>query len=170
MDDAEVFVGVGSNIDKKKNIVSAVVSLRAVFGSLRVSPIYRSAAVGFVGDDFYNLVVAFRTNQKPAAVANQLQAIEISHGRVSKGNQFAARTLDLDQLLYGDLVINDGCLQLPHRQLTSYAFILKPLADLAGLQRHPCLGQSYRSLYQQLQNSLQPVYQVELPELQAITG
>ena len=166
MNPVEVFVAVGSNIDKEKNIVSAVSALRAFYANLRVSPVYQSEAVGFEGDDFYNLVVSFRTEQKPAEVAGTLQSIELEHGRVAKGNQFSSRTLDLDQLLYGDLIIKEESLQLPHSQLTLYAFILKPLADLAGSHKHPCLGQSYSGLYRRLVGSLQPLRRVELPELQ----
>ena len=157
----EVFVGIGSNIDKEKNIVSAVSALQTAFGALRVSPIYQSAAVGFVGDDFYNLVVSFRSSEPPFAVADKLRSIELAHGRTVKGNHFSSRTLDLDPLLYGSLVIDEGPLQLPHSQLTSYAFILKPLADLAGAYKHPRLGQSYNSLYRRLAGALQPVHQVK---------
>ena len=168
MSPVEVFVAVGSNIDKERNIISAISALRALYADLRISPVYQSEAVGFKGDDFYNLVVSFRTEQKPAEVARNLQSIELDHGRVIKGNQFSSRTLDLDQLLYGDLIIKEGSLQLPHSQLTLYAFILKPLADLAGSYKHPFLGRSYSSLYRQLAGGLQPLRRVELPGLQSL--
>ena len=165
MEAVKVFVGVGSNINKEKNIVSAIAALRTVFGDLHVSPVYRSQAVGFDGDDFYNLVVAFHTGRKPRDVSALLRAIELDHGRTSQDREFCSRTLDLDQLLYGDRVINEEGLRLPHSDLISHAYILKPLVDVAGDDRHPCLGQTYCHLYLKLQDSLEPVYPVDLPGL-----
>lgn len=143
-----VFVGAGSNIDKARNIVSGVRMLRERFGALRVSPLYETPAVGFAGDDFYNLVASFETARAPDEVARALRDIERRHGRKRGGARFAPRSLDLDLLLYGELV----CARrgLPHADIARYPFALRPLADLAGELRHPALGRRYAELWAEM--------------------
>lgn len=145
---ARVYVSVGSNIDRARNVRACLAALRQHFGALIVSTIYETAAVGFDGDDFYNLVVGFDTGQDVHAVARTLRAIEGRHGRVREAGRFAARTLDLDLLLYDDLVLDEDGLRLPRGEITRYAFVLRPLAEIAGDRVHPTRGGTIGELWQ----------------------
>jgi len=80
---------------------------------VQCSTVYETASVGFDGDNFYNLVVGFDTTEKPFEVVEQLREIEDHNGRVREGARFfRPRTLDLDLLLYDDLILEEGRLQL----------------------------------------------------------
>lgn len=142
-----VYVGIGSNIQPEANVRAGIGGLRAHFGSLRVSPVYRTAAVGFVADDFYNLVAAFDTELDVHAVVAVLREIEQRRGRARGGARFSSRTLDIDLLLYGEAVVEHPELCLPRPEITRYAFVLRPLADLAPSLRHPLLGVSVAELW-----------------------
>jgi 2-amino-4-hydroxy-6-hydroxymethyldihydropteridine diphosphokinase len=159
---ARVFVSVGSNIDKESNIRSAVAALRAKFGQLVISRVYESAAVGFDGRSFHNLVIGFDTDCAPVEVAQILRGIEYQHGRTRHEERFASRTLDLDLLLYGDLISDKGGLQLPRDEITRYAFVLRPLADVAGDLLHPQLGVPIQELWNTLRFNGQRLQTVDV--------
>jgi 2-amino-4-hydroxy-6-hydroxymethyldihydropteridine diphosphokinase len=143
-----VWVSVGSNMQRERNIAAAVRELRATFGPLLVSPLYETEAVGFSGDAFYNLVVGFDTGLAPAELHRLLREIEDRNGRTRDGPKFGPRTLDLDLLTYGDQVGDEGGKALPRDEIERYAFVLAPLADVAGDERHPALGERYAVLWQ----------------------
>lgn len=150
---ARVYVSIGSNIEKEKNIPSAVRALQEHYGPLDISNVYESKAVGFDGDDFHNLVVGFDTNESPLEISQVLKDIEASHGRTRGKEQFESRTLDLDQLLYGDLVMTMDGINVPHPDILRYNFVLKPLAELAGNTLHPEENKTIDELWEkQLQN------------------
>ena len=144
----EIFVGIGSNLDPERQIRAALVALGARFGELRISTTYRNPAVGFDGDDFLNLVVAFETTQAVGKVAAGLNDVETACGRDRGTERFTARTLDLDLLLYGDLVSERPGLCLPREEILDRAFVLKPLAELAGDRIHPVEHQTFRQLWE----------------------
>ncbi len=160
----EVFVGIGSNIEPESHIRKAVARLRAHFGRLRLSPVYRNPAVGFVGEDFLNLVVAFESRAAVTEVRTALDAIEAECGRVRGSPRFAPRTLDLDLLLYGDLVM-DSPLRVPRPEMLKYAFILKPLADLAADLPHPLTGRSLSEHWRDFDAASEPLVPVQLKNL-----
>ena len=141
------YISIGSNIDKERNIPASLQALAAHFGKLTVSSIYESEPVGFTGDTFYNLVVGFESDLDVKDVAKQLRQIELDHGRSRDSKKFSARTLDLDLILYGDLVIQDGRQQIPRDEIERYAFVLEPLAEIAGSLRHPVSHISYAELW-----------------------
>lgn len=149
----EVFVGVGSNIEPWRNVRHGLQLMRQCFGSLRRSPVYRSRAVGFQGDDFLNLVVGFETAARPADLVETLHAMEAQAGRQRACGGLRSRALDLDLLLYGDEIIEAPALRLPRPEIMEYAFVLKPLAELAGECRHPELGQTFAELWSQFPDS-----------------
>jgi 2-amino-4-hydroxy-6-hydroxymethyldihydropteridine diphosphokinase len=144
---ARVFVSIGSNVDPDHNVRSCISMLRRRFGRLQLSSVYRTAPVGFDGDDFYNLVAAFDTDEDAHGVAKALRGIEDRHGRVRDEAKWGPRTLDLDLLLYDDLVLDEAPLAIPRTEITEYAFVLGPLAELAGNQRHPVLGMTFSELW-----------------------
>ena len=146
---ARVYISIGSNIDKKDNIPSSVQALRERFGRLDISNVYETKAVGFEGDDFHNLVVGFDTEYSPVEISLILKQIEASHHRTRAKEQFESRTLDLDQLLYGSLVLKIGDINLPHPDILRYNFVLKPLAELAGDVLHPKEAKTILELWQQ---------------------
>ena len=145
---ARVFVALGSNLERERNLVQAVAVLAEAFGSPRLSPVYRNPAVGFAGEDFYNLVAELRVEVTPHVLVDRLRAIERRLGRgPGQGRRFAPRTLDLDLLLYDDLLVNTGKLLLPHPDIERYAFVLYPLAQLVGDLCHPVVGSSYARMW-----------------------
>lgn len=159
---ARVYVSIGSNIDKESNIRSAIAVLRQKFGRLVVSTVYQTEAVGFDGEDFHNLVVGFDTQRTPTTVADVLRGIENDHRRDRDENRFGPRTLDLDLLLYDDLVVDQNGLQLPRDEITRYAFVLCPLAEIAGDLRHPRSGKPLRELWEDFMRVHGSLQRVEL--------
>jgi 2-amino-4-hydroxy-6-hydroxymethyldihydropteridine diphosphokinase len=147
------YISIGSNIDKDKNIPASLRALEQAFGNLTVSSIYESDPVGFTGDAFYNLIVGFDSDLEVKTVAKQLRQIELDNGRTRDSKKFSARTLDLDLILYGDLVINDGRLQIPRDEIERYAFVLEPLAEVAPTLKHPISHISYAELWEKFDKS-----------------
>ena len=148
-----VWVSIGSNIEREKHVCAALRALRETFGELEVSPVYETPAEGFDGDPFYNLVVGFDTDLPAARLHSVLRGIEDANGRQRGAEKFSPRTLDIDALTYGDEVTDAGGKHLPREEITRYAFVLKPLADVAGGQLHPELGASYASLWERYRKS-----------------
>ncbi len=142
-----VFVSGGSNIDAAKNIQQAVHELRSEFGELCLSKVYRSPAVGFDGDDFLNLIVGFTTDRSPHDCAAVMTRIEAAAGRTDDQHGFTARPLDLDMVVFGDLVDDDKALRLPRDDVDKYAFVLGPLAEIAPESLHPVSGKSFAELW-----------------------
>lgn len=134
---ARVYISIGSNIEVSKNIPSSVKALSDHFGELDISSVYETKAVGFDGDDFHNLVVGFDTDESPLEISRVLKRIEAEHERTRGKEKFESRTLDLDQLLYGDLVMQMEGVNIPHPDILRYNFVLKPLAELAADAEHP---------------------------------
>jgi 2-amino-4-hydroxy-6-hydroxymethyldihydropteridine diphosphokinase len=154
------WLSLGSNISPAENIAAAITDLKTQFGHLVVSTIYESAAVGFDGDNFHNLVVGIETSLAPQVLARALRTIEERHGRSRGSDKFSSRTLDIDLLTYGDQIIDDGVIQVPRREILRYAFVLLPLSEVAGEERHPQTGQTYRAHWQEFDASSQPLWRV----------
>ncbi|HSQ72779.1 MAG TPA: 2-amino-4-hydroxy-6-hydroxymethyldihydropteridine diphosphokinase [Rubrivivax sp.] len=137
-----VFVGLGANLgDPRATLEHALEALADVPQTRRVavSPLYRSGPVDATGPDFVNAVAELRTALAPRELLQALQAIEQTHGR-QRPYRNAPRTLDLDLLLYGERIIDEPGLTVPHPRLQGRAFVLRPLADLAPDLVHPRLG------------------------------
>lgn len=145
---ARVYVSIGSNIEREKNLRGAMRALRAQFGAVAASAVYESPAEGFDGDAFYNLVAAFETDRSLDELRETLGAIEAAHGRTRTSARFAPRTLDIDILLYGDTIRHEGGFDIPRRDITEYAYVLRPLAELAPQARHPETSERFADLQQ----------------------
>ncbi|MFZ5592752.1 MAG: 2-amino-4-hydroxy-6-hydroxymethyldihydropteridine diphosphokinase [Pseudomonadota bacterium] len=158
---ARVYVSIGSNIDRQSNIRSALAALRESFGQLTISPVYESKAVGFAGDDFYNLTVGFDSTLDPLAINHVLRDIEHRHGRVRGDSGWTSRTLDLDLLLYGQLISDSHGLMLPRGEIIKYAFVLCPLAEIAGEEHHPVSGVRYSDLWAAFDKEAQQLWRVD---------
>lgn len=159
---ATIFISVGSNIERSHNIRSGIQALTACFGELRRSRVFESEALGFSGPPFYNMVVAASTELDPLAVVEQLKRIEREHGRPASSPKFTSRTLDLDLLLYDQLIMNDG-VELPRRDISHCAFVLWPLAEIAADTIHPVKGQCYAAMWSAFDKTQQSLHPVSFP-------
>jgi 2-amino-4-hydroxy-6-hydroxymethyldihydropteridine diphosphokinase len=147
---ARVYVSLGSNSDREARICQAVSALREQFGAIELSPVYDSAAVGFDGSDFLNLVAGVDTNLEVEAVAVMFRAIEDQLGRDRTQPKFASRPIDLDILTYDNLILEVPGIRIPRPEILENAFVLKPLQDIAPQSLHPVNGQSYAELWQRM--------------------
>ena len=148
---AEYKVGIGSSIDRERNIRHALTSLRLRFGNLACSPVYEAEAVGFEGDAFLNLVARFETAAGIPEVLAYLKALEAESGRTGAESKFSGRTLDIDLLTVDDLTGWHHGVELPRGEILENAYVLQPLADLAGGEEHPLTGLSYAEHWRRFQ-------------------
>jgi len=145
---ANVFVAGGSNVRPEFYLKRALSLIEREFTPVRVSPVYRNRAVGFEGDDFLNLVVSFATDLDVREVRSRLQAIEAQCDRPREAPKWAARTMDLDILLYDAVVSDEPGLLLPRPDLIRRAYMLKPMVDLTPDLVHPVLGKTMREIWE----------------------
>lgn len=159
---ARIYISIGSNIEPATNVQQAVKVLREHFADVQTSPVYESEAVGFAGSNFLNLVVAASTELDVRAANELLHKIEDEYGRDRSGPRFSSRTIDLDLLLFDDLVINEPGLEIPRDEILHNAFVLWPLADIAPAVIHPQQGKTMAELWQAFDKDSQKLWPVEL--------
>ena len=147
------YVGLGANLDGPVARLIRVFDQLDALPSTRVaarSPLYKSAPLGPPDQpDYINAVAALDTTLAPGELLDSLRALEAMHGRRRDGERWGPRTLDLDLLLYGDLVRTAPELTLPHPGLHERAFVLYPLQDVAPELNIPGHG-SVRRLRERL--------------------
>lgn len=144
---AQVFVAAGSNVEPQANLTRALAQLARRFHAVQVSPWYQNAAVGFDGEDFINLVFGFQTDLGVHDMLAQLREVEALCGRPRNAPKWAARSMDLDVLLYDHLVLDDPQLKLPRPDLLLRPYMLGPLADIAPNLVHPTQGRTIGELW-----------------------
>ena len=121
---------------------------------------YRSAPVGFDGRDFLNLVIAFETRDPPEEILRFIESLHRRAGRDRAAGRLSSHSLDLDLLLYGDLVCEQP--PLPRDDILDYAFVLAPLADLAPALEHPLSGRRIDDLWAAFDRAQQPLRRVDI--------
>ncbi len=156
----QVYFGIGSNIDREINIRSGLAALKSLYGELKISPVYESKAFGFDGDDFFNLVVGFKTEFDIDEIEVQLKNIEFQFGRKQSETSYCPRTLDIDLLLYGNLICDKH--ELPRIDIIKYAFVLKPLCDLVPDLIHLVENKTMSELWKNFDTSKQKINQISL--------
>ena len=166
-----VFVSIGSNEDRERNVRRAVHELNATFDGLRLSDVYECDAVGFVGDPFFNLVAQFETTLAVDEVLDRLRAIETRCGRVRTSRRYGPRTMDIDILTYGDWISDDEAVEIPRSEILREAYVLKPLSEIAPNALHPALGETYAALDRRLKLRETGIRQVDFnPQCSAGAG
>jgi 2-amino-4-hydroxy-6-hydroxymethyldihydropteridine diphosphokinase len=132
-----VYIGLGSNLggdfaSPKQNITSAINSLAKIksIQIIRISSFYESKPIGPQDQsDYINAVIKLKTNLDSTKLLNSLQTIENHHGRI-RSQYWGPRTLDLDILLFGDQIIHNDRLTIPHTEICNRAFVLVPLSEI----------------------------------------
>ena len=157
-----VFLGLGSNIEPEVNLRLAIAELRRRFGEVETSPVYSSAAHGFDGPEFLNLVAKIQTVVAPAALHSELEEIHAMAGRQRGCDKYFSRRLDIDLLLYGQECIDKPPLRVPRKDILEYSFVLKPLADIAPDYRHPGTGKTMAQHWCEFDSCRHPVKQCNL--------
>lgn len=156
----QVFVAAGSNVAPQEHMALATGELKRAFPGARFSPWYQNRAAGFEGADFINLVAGFTTELRVDELLVVLRAIEALCGRPREAPRWAPRTMDLDVLLYGDLVCRRPDLILPRPDLLVRAYMLGPLADLAPDLVHPSAGVTIAELWRRFDQAAHPLERV----------
>lgn len=154
---ATVYLGLGSNIEPEKNLRLCVAELRERYGELRISSVYRSAAVGFEGAEFLNLVVGLQTTNSPRDICEEIELIHNIAGRTRSSQKWESRPLDIDLLLYNDLIEMERPVRVPRDDVLEYSFVLRPLAELAPDLVHPLTGKTMLQHWQEFDADSHPL-------------
>ncbi|RMG72966.1 MAG: 2-amino-4-hydroxy-6-hydroxymethyldihydropteridine diphosphokinase [Nitrospirae bacterium] len=158
----DVYIGVGSNLgDRRNNCQSAVRQLKHNgIEVIKVSPVYETEPWGVKEQPpFLNLAIHCRTSLPPEELLRRLKDIEKQLGRESTYH-WGPRTIDLDILFYGDRIVNQKELVIPHPHIAQRLFVLKPLSDIAPFLIHPVLNRTILELLQEFKDK-QAIHQVE---------
>ncbi|NQZ82967.1 MAG: 2-amino-4-hydroxy-6-hydroxymethyldihydropteridine diphosphokinase [Colwellia sp.] len=158
---AQVYISLGSNINREHYVVQGLNALATEFGQLTLSSLFESESIGFDGAPFYNMVIALVTDKSIEQVVQSLRNIEFANGRTLDAKKFSPRTLDLDLLLFDDLILSTPA-QIPRDEITKNAFVLWPLAEVAAAVEHPIEKLNYQQLWQNYNKSSQQLRKVPL--------
>ena len=170
----DIYIGIGSNIEPQQNISEVMELLRLRFPSIVFSRIFESEAIVFTVNDFLNLVAKFDsqdldlnrsgssdlvakhtdTSTQLSWLISELKYIEDQLGRTKEGAKFSARVIDIDILLYGDL-ITETPIELPRDEILLNAYVLWPLSELVPDLIHPASDKSYKQYWNEYDKSTQ---------------
>jgi len=148
MKNTQCAIALGSNLGDSLNIVENAVQILAQTPGMKLiscSSWYCTAPVGPPQPDYINGCALFQVQLTPSEVLERLLTIENEFGR-ERREHWGARTLDLDLLLYDDVILNTPHLQLPHPRMDERAFVLVPLAEIAPNWLHPVLKSNIQQL------------------------
>lgn len=158
----QVWLGLGSNIDREQHLSAAVKALAKVLQSMQCSPVFESESVIIKSDNFYNMVVTGSTHLSLFELSAQLKQIEADNGRYDPDSK--ALPLDVDLLMYGEQVGSFERITLPHQGILSNAYVLQPLALLSPSQQHPVEKKTFAKLWQEAKID-QHLWQIASPWL-----
>lgn len=156
------FIGLGSNVgDREKNLHVALEALRKIAEIKKISSLYETEPMEYKDQEwFLNMAVEITTRLKPRDLLKHLQQIEQSLGRVRE-LRYGPRTIDLDILLYGDIVMREKNLAIPHLRMHERAFVLVPLCEIAGNIIHPVLKKSIKEILDKI-GKVPKVYKITM--------
>lgn len=149
-----VYLGIGSNIEPHVNVAQAKKLLKEMYQHVRFSRTFISQAVGFEGDDFFNLVAEIETDETLLELIDALKLLEAKLGRVRGDKKFSSRNIDIDILLYGNQVCHEPIV-LPRDEIRDNAYVLWPLAELAPDLLEPGGDVTYGELWQKFDKTSQ---------------
>jgi len=158
----QAYVSGGSNLEPETNLVLAARALKARHPGTRFSHCYRNVAIGFEGADFINFVAELPVAGDPALLKGELECVETLCGRMRDAPKWAPRSMDLDILLFGDVVQDTPGLVLPRPDLLRWGFMLGPLAELAPQLVHPAAGRTIADLWREFDQAAHPLLVVPL--------
>ncbi len=144
-----IFLGLGTNLgDREKNLSMAVDRIGEVIGKvIECSSVYETEPWGFQSENrFLNMVVKVRSSLRPSGLLGRILMIEAQLGRLRNGKGYKSRTIDIDILLYGSVVIKKEELEIPHPRIPVRKFVLEPLCELAPDMIHPVLKVTFAEL------------------------
>lgn len=166
-----VILALGSNLgDRRGYMQNALEKIHQNIGwILEVSKIYETPAWGFQGNSFFNACISVSTRLEPQAVLNELLLIETELGRERTNlENYQNRTIDLDILLFENEIIETESLKIPHPGIPNRSFVLKPLNDIAGLEKHPVSGKKISQLLKETSDTSEisvSIEEIKKPEL-----
>ena len=144
----EVFLSIGSNCDRQTNIAAALRLLGDKFGELRLSPIYESAPVNGLGENYHNLCVGLVTDMDLTDFRRVLKDIEQQLNRRRETKDIV--TIDIDILLFGNVVNCQQSSSLPHADITAHVHVLTPLKDIAPSNVHPLINKTIEQIFREM--------------------
>jgi len=149
---SKVFLGIGTNLgDRERNLEVAIEKIGEHIGNiLQTSSVYETPPWGLEAEnDFLNMVVSVETSHSPAEIIKNIAVIESMMGRERNQDRYSSRIIDIDILLYDDLVITEKGLKIPHRLMHERKFVLVPFCELAPDLIHPILKKPMRVLLEE---------------------
>ena len=158
----EVFLSLGSNTDPEKNLRYACRELKKAFGNIQISSVYRNKPIGFQGNDFLNMVVKVKSSFNPDEMLDFIRGLEAATGRNIGTGAFDSRTLDIDMLLYGNLVHQEKPFQVPRIDIELYSFVICPLAEIDPDGIHPVIGKTFKDLWASFDQAEHPLNKVSV--------
>ncbi len=156
-----VALSLGSNLEPVVNFRSCLDALLLKFSDLSLSSVFESEAIGFDGDNFLNMTVAFDTEMPLETLITTVKKIEDDCGRDRTLPRFSGRTLDIDVLIYGNESGTCSGIELPRPEITENAFVLWPLSQLSEQRQHPLLKKSYKQLWEEYDKKSQNLWPVD---------
>ena len=157
-----VYIALGSNIEPRARLSQAARLLQARFPGIRFSDCYQNVSIGFDGADFINAAAGFDADLTLPQLVDVLHAMEEQCGRKRDDAKWAPRAMDLDVLLYGNLVSDTPAAPVPRADLLRRAFMLGPMADIAPGLLHPEARRTLAELWAELAPRTPPLSRVAL--------
>ena len=157
---AKVFLGLGTNLgDKRNNLLTAVTKIKEKIGEVTsLSSFYETEPWGFESDNFFlNAALCVETSLEPMNLLHVIKNIEIEMGRTQKSvnKVYSDRPIDIDILLYDDMIMESGELTIPHPLMTERDFVMKPLVEIAGDAVHPVFKKRLKEISNYIRNTEQ---------------